>query len=92
MDTITINFDNIIEELKNNDYKICFTKNKGIFIKDLNKNLYQIELYYIGSYLDKLIKNKTIVKFNKVDATKLYNFEEEIWNYLDVKDFIRKYL
>lgn len=78
MNTIKIDFGNIVNELRDNDLFIFFRKNVygntiGIFIQDNNNNVYQIEDCRHGSYLDKLIKNKTIVKFNKVD----YNIIEE---------------
>lgn len=67
--TIVLNFKNILSELESKELKLCFLKDRGIFIEDIQGNLYGIEIYRHGSYLDSLIKDGTIVKFNLVDAT-----------------------
>lgn len=90
---IVLNFKNIISELENKELKLCFLKFRGIFIEDNQRNLYQMETYWIGSYLDKLIKDGVIVDFNLVDATRSKNIEDwekEIWGVLEVKDFIKR--
>ena len=87
---IVLNFKNIISHLKNKELKLCFLKNKGIFIVDNQENLYQIENYWHGSYLDKLIKNGAIVEFNLVDATNVKDWEREIWGVPELKDFMER--
>lgn len=88
---LIINFGNIIEEMKNKKIKLCFLKNRCcLFIEDNKKNLYQMELYIVGSYLDKLIGNKITVKFNYIgDLQKnIAEWEKEIWDIPDVENFI----
>lgn len=96
MEKITINFKNLVEELENKELKLCFTKNKGdIYIEDAQMNLYAIETYYVKSYLDNLIKKETVVEFNRLDKSKSQNiadWEKEIWEISQVKEFIENHL
>jgi hypothetical protein len=97
MEKIVIDFKNILSELEGKILKICFIKNKpSLFIEDNQNNLYQMELYRQGSYLDKLIKDGTIVEFNVVDTLISQNigeWEKEIWDVSAVKSFmIRQHL
>jgi hypothetical protein len=86
---IILNFKNIIQELENKNIKLCFLKNKGMFVENTQKNLYKMETYWHGSYLNRLIKDDTIVKFSFVDATSIEDWEKEIWDVTEVKDFIK---
>lgn len=94
MKNIIINFGNIVEELETRGLKLCFRKNKvGTFIIDNKNNMYNIETYRAGSYLDQLIKDEITVEFNYIDASLSKNigdWEKEIWNVLEVKDFIKR--
>ena len=87
---IILNFGNIIQELETKNIKLCFLKEKGIFIENANKNLYSMETYWHGSYLDKLITNGITVKFNRVDATNIENWQKEIWGLPEVKAFMKR--
>lgn len=94
MNDITLNFKNIISELENKELKLCFLKNRiGIFIEDSQKNLYDMETYWSGSYLDKLIKNGITVNYNLVDTSiskNIENWEKEIWEVTKVKAFMKR--
>lgn len=87
--TITINFENIISELDNINSKILIIKNKGIFLQDNNNNLYCIESFYLGSYLDTLIKNCEVVTFNMIhpfQSNNIKSYEKEI---IEIENFIK---
>lgn len=89
---IIIDFKNLISELESKNLKICFIKNKpSLFIEDSQNNLYQMELYRQGSYLDKLIKDGITVEFNLVDtliSKNIGEWEKEVLNVSEVKDFM----
>lgn len=93
---IVLNFKNIISELENKNLKICFLKNRNIiniFIEDIQKNLYCIETYRNGSYLDQLIKDGITVEFNLVDialSKNIGDWEKEIWGVTEVKAFLKR--
>lgn len=90
---IDLNFKNILSELKSKNLKICFIKNRGLFIEDNQKNLYQMELYRHGSYLDNLIKNGIVVKFQQTGSSFSKNIEEwekEIWGIPEVEAFMKR--
>ena len=73
--------------------QLCFIENRGLFIEDKNKNLYQIELYRQGSYLNKLIKDGIVVTFDKVEAEisqKISDRDKEIWSVSEVESFIKR--
>ena len=89
-DKIIIDFKNVVSELESKDLKLCFLRNGGLFIEDSHKNLYQMELNRSGSYLDKLIKEGTVVEFNLVDASYVSEWEKEIWDTKEVKSFIKR--
>lgn len=91
---IIINFGNIVSELETKNLKLCLRKNKvGMFIIDSQNNMYQIETYRAGSYLDQLIKDGITVEFNYIEASLSKNigeWEKEIWDVSEVKDFIKR--
>jgi hypothetical protein len=91
---ITVNFNNIVSELETKGLKLCFIKdNNSIFIIDTNNNMYQIETYRVGSYLDKLIKEGINVNFNYIDKSLSKNIAEwkkEIWDVSEVENFIKR--
>lgn len=93
--TIKVDFKNIISELKEKELKLCFLKGRGMFIEDINKILYQMEIYRHGSYLDNLIKNGITVEFEKVDSSlskNIEDWEKEIWGISEVVSFINRIL
>lgn len=85
---IIINFKNIVSELQTKKLRLCFLINRGLFILDEYNNLYQMELYRVGSYLDNLIKKEITVEFNYVDSKNINDNEKEIWSISDVENFI----
>ena len=89
MEEITINFGDLIHNLENNNLKLCFLKGRGIFLENIKKELYQMEIYYIGSYLDKLIKNKISINFKKVNTDFIEEWEKETWELKKLKEFMK---
>jgi hypothetical protein len=88
---IVLNFKNILSELKSQNLKLCFLKNRGLFIEDNQGNLYQMEAYRYGSYLDNLIKNGIVVKFYQVEnylSNKIGDWEKEVWDISAVEGFM----
>lgn len=85
-----INFKNIVSELEAKKLKLCFLINRGLFIIDEYNNLYQMELYRVGSYLDNLIKHGITVEFSYVDSKNINDCKKEIWSISDVKRFIAR--
>jgi len=90
MKKIVLNFKNVISELESKELKLCFLKDRGIFIEDRQKNLYNMETYRHGAYLDRLIKDGITVEFNLVDGKNIGDWEKEIWGVLDVKAFMER--
>lgn len=88
MNTIVLNFGKILEEMEIKNIELCLIKNRGWFVKDSTNNLYGIELEKSGSYLDKLIRDKEVVKFNIVDGSNIEDWEKEFWDVSKTKDFI----
>lgn len=90
---IVINFRNIVSELESKELKLCLLKDRCWFIEDMQGNLYQMETYRLGSYLDKLIKDSIVVEFDLIDialSKNIEDWEKEIWGVLEVKDFIKR--
>lgn len=94
MEDIIIDFGDIVSELKNKELVLCNRKTSvGLFLLDKQNNLYMIENYYLGSYLDKLIKNKTVVEFKQLDASIRGNIEDWELENRDsnwLEDFIKR--
>lgn len=94
MEKVLINFKNIVEELESKELKLCFIKNKGMFIENAHGNLYIIDISNHGSYLDRFIREGVIVEFNLLDSSlsqNIANLEREIWGVLEVKAFIERH-
>lgn len=87
---IIINFKNLVSELESKDLKLCFLRNRGLFLENSQKDLYQMGLNRSGSYLDKLIKEGAIVEFSLVDSSCIGDWEKEIWDAQEVKNFIKR--
>jgi len=90
---IKIDFGDILSELEEKNLKLYFLSNRGLFLADSQNNLYQMELYRQGSYLDKLIKNEITVEFELVETSiskNIGDWEKEIWDVSDVKDFVMR--
>lgn len=96
-ESITLNFENILSEMKNKDIKFILGIGNTMCIEDSQKNLYQIETYYHGSYLEKMIKNGYTVTFNPIETKQtehlndLYKNEKKIFDYNDMQDFLVEY-
>jgi hypothetical protein len=94
--TITVDFKNILSELKLKNLKICFLKKnigRCIFIEDSQNNLYQMEVYRQVSYLDNLIKNGIVVNFHQVKMSlskNIRDWEKEIWSISEVEAFMKR--
>lgn len=89
--SITVNFKDIVPVLKAEDLKICFIHDRWLFIEDNQGNLYQMENYYVGSYLDKLIKDEAVVNFKLVDASSINGtstMKKELWDAVKVQEFM----
>lgn len=106
MNKIIINYGNLVNDLKGNNVRTIGQKlNKvwGQFIIDEEGNIYKmIETNpYERSYQDKLIENKVIAEFEKVDSNIIpewnrivysLEFMEEIVKCLDVEEYKRRLL
>ena len=90
---IVVDFKKIVSELESKKIKLCFLKDRGLFIEDDEKNLYQMEAYRQGSYLDRLIKDGIVVEFHQVEnslSKNLGDWEKEIWGVSEVEGFIKR--
>jgi hypothetical protein len=91
---IIVDFGNIISEMKNKEFKIVFLKDRCICIEDVKGNMYQIDIYYVGSYLDKIVKNGLEIEFNLIDSELIKNikeYEKEVWGVEDIESFIERH-
>ncbi|MGD6876821.1 hypothetical protein [Bacillus infantis] len=89
---IIVDFKNLVSELNTKQIKLCFLRNRGLFIEDGQNNLYQMETYRVGSYLDRLIQDGIKVEFHKVEKALSMNigdWEKKIWDISEVKDFMK---
>lgn len=91
MKNITIDFGNIIEEMKAKQIKLCWIHNViGLFVIDSQNRLYQIETYHCGGFLDKYITEKRLITFTLVpeSVSKDISGTKEIWDVTDVHKFM----
>lgn len=92
-DKIVLDFGNIVSELETKNLKFLTVKdNNNLFVVDSEGNLYGIESYYAGGYLDRFIGEKYIISFEPMEQpTK--DFEDWRKVFMDaswVKDFIER--
>lgn len=89
---ILVDFKKILSELESKKIKLCFLKDRGLFIEDDQKDLYQMEVYRQGSYLDRLIKDGIVVEFHQVEnsSNSVGDWEKEIWGVSEVEGFIKR--
>lgn len=93
-ESITIKFSNILSEMKNKDIKFILGIGNTMCIEDNKNNLYEIETYYHGSYLDKMIKNSYTVTFNPIETKQaeylndLYKNEKKVFDYNNMQNFL----
>lgn len=94
MDKIMIDFGDVVEEMKNKKVKLCLLhKRADWFLIDSQNQLYQIESYYCGGYLDRYIKEKIKIEFNIVpisSSNTIEDWEIEMWDVEKVEDFIKR--
>ena len=90
-DKIVLDFGNIVSELETKNLKLLKVKdNNGLFVVDREGNLYGIESYYNGGYLDRFIGEKFVISFERMEQP-TRNFEDwrkEFMDALWVKSFI----
>ena len=82
MNKIVVNFGDLENELKSKGLRIFIRKtyNTSMFIQDNKDNVYQIENYWVGSYLDKMVKNKISAEFIQVDKDIIKDYEKDFLN------------
>lgn len=88
-DKIILNFGNIVNELTEKKLKFGFIKTnmKIMCVIDNVNNIYSIEDYYLGSYLDKLIKNRNTVTFKRLENKIIEEWQIEIF---DINNFYKR--
>lgn len=90
-DHIVLDFGNIVSELETKNLKLLKVKdNNGLFVVDREGNLYGIETYYAGGYLDRFIGEKFVISFELMEQP-TRDFEDWRKEFLDaawVNDFI----
>lgn len=90
-DKIVLDFGNIVSELETKNLKLLKVKdNNGLFVVDLEGNLYGIESYYHGGYLDRFIGEKFVISFERMEQP-TRDFEDWRKEFMDaswVKSFI----
>lgn len=92
--SITVNFGNLLSEMKNKELRIVLGIGNSINIIDAKGNLYNIEIYYDGSYIDKIARDYRVVTFNLIETTQaehlkqLYASTIEILDFKDVKHIL----
>lgn len=89
MKKIKIDFGNLIEELKNNDCKLfTLIGRNNWYLEDKDKVTYQIELYYVGSYLDRFIMHGMKIEFHE-NQLNIEDQNKEYWNIERINNFIK---
>ena len=92
-DNIVLDFGNIVSELEEKNLKLLKVKdNNNLFVVDREGNLYGIETYYAGGYLDRFIGEKFVISFERMEQP-TRDFEDWRKEFLDaswVKSFIER--
>lgn len=92
-DNIVLDFGNIVSELETKNLKLLKVKdNNSLFVVDCEGNLYGIEPYYAGGYLDRFIGEKFVISFERTEWP-TRDFEDWRKQFMDasrVKSFIEK--
>ena len=92
-DKIVLDFGNIVSEMETKNLKLLKIKdNNSLFVVDCKGNLYGIEPYYAGGYLDRFIGEKFIISFELMEQP-ARNFEDWRKEFMDaswVKSFIER--
>ena len=67
-DKIVLDFGNIVSELETKNLKLLKIRfNNNLFVVDGEGNLYGIETYYAGGYLDRFIGEKFVISFERME-------------------------
>lgn len=89
--TLSINFGDIVNELESRDLAIVhIPRLSGMYVEDVNGDLYQIESYYHPGYLDDLITNGRVINFEYMDNEAIRGYAKEYRGPEYVQDFIEK--
>lgn len=92
-DKIVLDFGSIVSQMESEGLRLLTVKdNNTLFVVDDKDNLYAIEPYYAGGYLDRFIGERNVVSFELVEQP-VINFEDWRKKFLDaawVKDFIER--
>lgn len=90
---VVLDFGNIVSELETKNLKLLKIKdNNNLFVVDCDGNLYGIEPYYAGGYLDRFIGEKFVISFERMEQP-ARNFEDWRKEFMDaswVKSFIER--
>lgn len=93
---VTVDFSKVISELENKKLNICFVKfgdplhpQTRFCIEDFKNNVYDMETYYSGSYLEKLINCKAVVNFYLIENFNIKENQKERWSICQLNDFIK---
>ena len=88
-----MDFGNIVSELETKNLQLLKIKdNNGLFVVDGEGNLYGIETYYAGGFLDRFIGEKFIISFEPIEQP-TRDFEDWRKEFMDaswVKSFIER--
>lgn len=89
MRSVTVDFKNVVSELENKELSIGLINNNihSICLEDTKGNVYMIETYWNGSYLDGLINKGIAVEFNRLENP-LYNGWVKKWNVSEFRDYL----
>lgn len=92
-DKIVLDFGSIVSQMESEGLRLLTVKdNNSLFVVDGKDNLYVIEPYYAGGYLDKFIGERNVISFELIEQPAI-NFEDWRKKFLDaawVKDFIER--
>lgn len=92
-DKIVLDFGSIVSQMESEGLRLLTVKdNNSLFVVDDKDNLYAIESYYAGGYLDRFIGERNVISFELIEQP-VINFEDWRKQFLDVawvKDFIER--
>lgn len=87
---ITVNFANLLDELKEKSLQIVILHNRNsFFLEDKKRNLYTINNTLENTYLDKAIRDKKLIDFRLVNSHTVKEWEKEKWSIENTSQFIK---
>ena len=90
---IVLDFGSIVSQMESEGLRLLTVKdNNTLFVVDGNENLYAIEPYYAGGYLDRFIGERNVVTFELVEQP-TRDFEDRRKQFMDaswVESFIER--